>query len=159
LREEEGEMGSRYGYTATMLLIMFAYSAGCATGPHPIKELKENSIGKYEFFTNENYQYVYQTILEQSRKCWQSSTSGGKQIIADGDLYLDFKSAYITIGMYSPTSHQVLGSTSHHIFSAFDITSNKDNSTKIEAYWNKLGWDKAAHLAERWVKEKYKECE
>jgi len=152
-------MGSRYIYTATMLLIIFICSAGCATRPNVIQELKETSIGKYEFNTKENYQYVYQTILEQSRECWQSSTSGGEQIIADGDLYLGLKSAYVTIGAYSPSSHQVLGSTSHHIFGAFDITSIKDNSTKVEAYWNKPGWDKDAHLAERWVNEKYKECE
>jgi len=152
-------MGSRDIYTATMLLIIFIYSAGCATRPNVIQGLKENSIGKYGFNTKENYQYVYQTILEQSRECWQSSTTGGVQIIADGDLYLDFKSAYVTIGTYSPSSHQVLGSTSHHIFGAFDITSIKDHSTKVEAYWSKPGWDKAAHLAERWIKEKYQECE
>lgn len=144
-------MGSRYIYAATMLLIMFVYSSGCATRPHPIKELKENSIGRYEFNIEENYRYVYQTILEQSRVCWQTSASGGVQIIADGDLYLEFKSAYVTIGSYGPKSH--------HVFAAFDITSIKDNSTKIEAYWNKPGWSKDAHLAERWVKEKYKECE
>jgi hypothetical protein len=135
----------------TMLLIIFIYSSGCATRPHPIKELKENSIGKYEFNTEENYQYVYQTILEQSRVCWQSLTSGEVQVIADGDLYLEFKSAYVTISVYGPKNH--------HTFGAFDITSIKDNSTKVEAYWNKPGWYKDAHLAERWVKEKYKECE
>jgi hypothetical protein len=159
LKEEEGEMGSRYVYNATMLLIIFIYSSGCATRPNVIQGLKDNSIGKYEFNIKENYQYVYQTILEQSRVCWQSSTSGEVQIIADGDLYLEFKSAYVTIGTYSPSSHQVLGSTSHHIFGAFDITSIKDNFTKVEAYWDKPGWAKDAHLAERWVKEKYKECD
>jgi len=142
-----------------MLLILFIYSAGCATRPNVIQELKETSIGKYEFNTKENFQYVYQAILEKSRECWQFSTSGGVQIIADGDLYLDIKSAYVTIGTYSPSSHQVLGSTNHHIFGAFDITSIKDNSTKVEAYWNKPGWHKDAHLAERWVKEKYEGCE
>ena len=37
-----------------------------------------------------------------------------------------------------------LGPTNHHIFGAFDITSIKDNSTKVEAYWNKPGWHKDA---------------
>jgi hypothetical protein len=159
LREEEKEMGSRYIYTATILLIIFIYSTGCAKRPNVIQKLKDNSIGKYEFNTKENYQYVYQTILGKSRECWQSSASGGVQTVAYGDLYLEFKSAYVTIGVYSPSSNQILGSTTHQIFGAFDITSMKDNSTKVEAYWNKPGWDKAAYLAERWVEEKYNGCE
>lgn len=78
------------------------------------------------FTAPENYQAVYRKVLDQSRKCWQSSGIAA-QLMVQGDLFDDIRSGTVTVamhGMYGVDTYQVI-----------DITAIDDAQTKVVAHY------------------------
>lgn len=130
------------------IITVFALLSGCA--PSTAGGVREmGATRQYTFLASENYQPVYRKVLDQARKCNQTGMITA-QLVVQGDLYHDTKSAIITVAL-----HGGLGVDTYQVI---DINAIDEKQTKIVGHYSLGPVEKYGQILKEWVLENSNEC-
>lgn len=119
---------------------------GCA--PATMQEIREKPKGEVSFRAAQSYQSVYRTILSNARRCYQS-TMIGAQMIVQGDLYTDTRTAEVVLSL-----HGALGANT---LLGIDIKAISDDLTEVKAVSGTSNLA-TARAVQAWVENKSDSC-
>jgi hypothetical protein len=120
--------------------------AGCV---NPTKQVPtEEQFVEYSFNVDQNYQAVYQRILEMGRACTGAQFTA--KMILQGEIYDDIKAADISVMLSG------FFSASHYMTIRIDTIEQDKSRVKVS---NKLPrWNNYARAVKGWVLEDSTEC-
>lgn len=119
---------------------------GCTPGTY--KELKQAPASKYDFYTDQNYQAVYRTVLTKMRECHQAGMITA-QMTVQGQLYTDIQEGEIIASLQSGMGSDV--------FLGVDVK-KADSGTRVSVFSGINTWNGAARAVQKWVESEYQEC-
>ncbi len=134
--------------TFALPVLLFASLSGCA--PSTAGGVREmGPTRQFIFVAPENYQPLYRKVLDQERKCYQTGMITA-QMVVQGDLYHDTKSAIITVALH--------GGFGVDTYQVIDIIAIDEKQTKIVAHYSLGPVEKYGQILKEWVLENSNEC-
>jgi len=137
----------------SIIFLFFSLAAGFLYGCAPPTAAVIREIGSERqviFEADEDYQIVYNKILDQTQKCFNTYRLTA-QMLADGSLSQETKTGSITVAF-----HGILAVDTYQII---DIYAINDNSCVIIAYYSLGSVDKYGKALKEWVLDNSTECE
>lgn len=139
-------------------VLRHALSAGAALAatlltscaPSTAGGVREMTGNKVEFSIPSNYQAVYRTVLEQSRKCHQAPTLDVSSMVVTGDLYADLSTGTVMTQMRSARGVDT--------FAVVDITAIDRATTRVVAHYAVWSPLVSGALLREWVLEGWTDC-
>lgn len=124
-----------------LILLLMLVMTGCA--PATMQGLRDSYHEKISFKSDQNYQAVYRTLLNQSRECYQSTGLLGVDNVVQGDIYTDIQSGSIAIAQHNPMY-------GINTWMVIDISASAEKSS-INVYCFNQVWCRNARGIEKWV--------
>jgi hypothetical protein len=123
----------------------------CGCAPPSVNMVRDISSSKqYIFDAEENYQTVYNKILNQAKICLETKKYTAR-MMAQGEIHPEVQSGTITLlfdGILAVDTYQVI-----------DMYALNDNSTIVIAYYSLGSVDKNGKMLKEWVLDNSVECE
>lgn len=112
------------------------------------QNLRSDYYNRWELTVEQDYQAVYQNLLERIRERQGKGYFGGEPFIIENDFYPDTKRAVIR----SWRDNRLFG---EYLPSRIEIESLSDNKTKVSVYSSRHGFAESItkEAVERWVYE------
>jgi len=122
--------------------------SGCAPPTaNVVRELGSKS--QYIFEAEDNYQPVYNKILNQAQKCFEVRKFS-TEFVVRGDLYNETKYGTVEVVLYG-----ILAADTYQVI---DIYAVDDNNTLIIGYYSLGQTDKYGPVLKEWVLDNSAEC-
>lgn len=129
-------------------ILLLGVLVGCAaSSPEEARELGPDR--RYVFQVDRSYQKVYQTILDNARKCWQGPVGTAMQMV-NGDLYPDSRTGTISVGMY--------GAMGPQLYQVIDVRGTEGDRTEVVAMFPFGPVDKLGPRLKVWAEGSSSEC-
>ena len=124
-----------------LLMTSIAALAACTSEQYLKDEVVEESVLKYDFVAEQNYQAVYRTILNQGQLCIKPGLTA--QMVIQGELFNELRSADVTVVLY--------GIFSRYPHLKVTIEAISRDTTKVSVTNTLPRWDSYAKAIKTWV--------